>query len=390
MDTTMFLLLHWIMVVVGVIGIVCNILWMTVYIIAYYIHSKLPFYPWQIDVLLVIQSIFDFLPCMVLAAFNFWMISISSNLNNSTLSQAEIDTIFNINSGILYIGFDASFGILAVIARTINHFLFSTSSHNINKKMNQLSIIIIPTVIALFISFLLGFVAIFSNQNRLYPSRVYTMTKFENHNNIYVQFINIVVTLYQAICIGLTIYYYVKLVKYGNKCSNQELSTQQSSEQQNATNCIRIFRKITRKHSLHRLTVSGIMMTSVLIITTLPVFISTVWAIIAQIKQLSILPDFLITLSLYLYSAFFNGLVVCSCSATYQTILNNIIHCHKTQIDNITTNNTSGFTSQTNDDHHGSQVDISTAVLFKPETLEWPNSNQPKSKFVRVSSLAQP
>ena len=393
-DIAMFLLLHWIMVVVGVIGTVCNILWITVYIIAYYIHYKLPFYPWQIDVLLVIQSIFDFLPCIILAAFNFWMISNSSNLNNSTLSQAQIDIIFGINTGISYIGFDASFGILAVIARIINNFLFSSpsssSSQNINKKINQLSTIIIPTAIVLIISFALGFVAIFSNQNRLYTSRVYAMTKFENYDNIYVQFLFIVTTLYQTISVIVAVYYYTKLVKYGNKCSNMQQLNAHVHVQQNTTSCIRIFRKITKKQSLHRLTVSGIMMTSVLFVATLPVFIATAWAFVIHTYDLPILPDFLITLCLYSYSAFLNGFVVCNCSATYQTILKNIIHCRKIQINKKNTNNTSTFATQANDNHHASQIQISTAIVFKPQTVDAKNYNEPKSNFIRVSSHSEP
>lgn len=356
---------NWIAAHVGFVGIVCNILWITVYSKAYKIHKELPFYPSKIDLLLVIQALSDLWFSIIIALFNTWLITINSNLNNAQLSDTWIRIIFGMSGGSAYFSYSTSFGILAVIARLSKTFLMSSkvNNSNINHEMNQLAVR--PAAVVVLASLAIGIVGIFSKHVELKTAHTIALTQYNRYESFDVIFLLIAACCVQLSSTGITIYYYRQIVKYTYKM-NQDMK---SISQEQTTSFVLAFRRFTGLNKLNRLAVCGISMTAVLLVATTPGMIATMYTAFSDGEPPFV--DFICTILPFSYTAFLNGFVVCNCSLTYQKILKDILLCHwANSLMTGSARNSATFADAIETKINQRQLERSAAVKLDTRTIE--------------------
>ena len=296
--------------IICAVGILANILWISVYLRAYRIHMAMPLYPSIMDILVAIQATTDLILCIVAVIFNLWMISKDSNPNIQT---ADYNFMINLKSSACWITYVGSLSALVVIARVSHNVLVSKST------ISTVRLVVKPTIFLFIISFSLGIASLWFN-NEPGPSHIYACNDTSDQS---LKGIMSSVGIMWAIAGNgfFVIRYYRLIIKYALKHASTSIA--RSSDTDLAL--LRLFNKYTGLQ-LNRLAVSGIMMTLAYFLSFSVIAIKVLVEIITG-KRMNLWIDFFGVIMLYLYSSCVNGLTVCNTSPTYQKILKRTLNC---------------------------------------------------------------
>lgn len=328
---------NYVALIICIVGIFANVLWISVYLTAYRIHVKMPRYPAIMDLIVAMQSVTDWIMCIVAAIFNLWMIVHNSNPDDQTI---EYKFMINLKSSTMWITYIGSLAMLVVIARVSHNVLVSKVCASTSE------LVIKPTVFLLFISFALGFASLWF-PNEPGPSHIYACndTSDQSFRGIFSSLVIICDLVANGVAI---VYYYYNIIKYTitntrviSAVANSESREQATTEIKPKTNLtlLILFEKCTGLN-LNRIAVFGIIMTLAYLISFSVVMVKVSFEIICG-KRINLWVDFFAVIMMYVYSSLVNGLTVCNASATYQQILKSYLMCNceacavQTDLDNL-------------------------------------------------------
>lgn len=302
------LLFNYIAASIGIIGSVCNILWIAVYFKAYQIHIASVRFPKSIDISVSIQAMSDWILSIVLAIFNIMFI-IDSEFTQKT------NIILMVMSFVVDISFFFSFCMIPVVGRICYHFLKYVTTVLPHQQMdldqiNQINKLAIkPTIFCFILCVIMTiFLYVETNQVFLTPSTTYAYFELTN--------IATVVRNQSAgfLISASTFYYYYKIIKL----------SQANASAQDVTTCLCCKLKLTKLSKV-------VLVIPVTFITTI-LFASLTFIIDGAIQDKpSPLSDFVRMFPLFLYSAIANGFFICNSSKTYKSILKNFMYCKSQQ-----------------------------------------------------------
>ena len=335
MDANIF---NYLCVCIGIVGTLCNIVWISIYLQAYKIHTNSVNYPQAIEILLTIQAISDGIMSATLTIFNILFIADSKYTYNARFWLYLVSLSLNAS-------YTVSACMIAVVGRLCYCFLQYTTSptstnatkrihihphdshspdktqttHDTNSiytninKINSLAVV--PTIATMIFAAIGAAFILLYGEIEIKPSKAYAYAEFDSGQGIIVSvWTSITVVIYSV----PIFYYYFSIIKLSQRIKSFNIEHKTCSK----------FKWSCCSFKLNRL--------SRIAIAIVSTFLSS--SVISQIihyigfgtNKVTPLKDFLTILPIFLYSSFCNGLAICYSSRIYQLILKNMIFCRRT------------------------------------------------------------